>query len=155
MTSSYGTYLICACSGLPWDYRGGWGGTMKLPKAGMLRIPSRTHRCKIKLFNGLVCLPESTVTFLPSMVPLSTWELSLKKWNQILMSDNRHDSKYNGLYHKAEDWGGNPHWTNDNRTAHIYLWIDVNNEELVDKNVLCGSIVNGRIYSIYHCLILL
>ena len=31
---------------------------------------------------------------------------------------------------------------------------DVNKEEMVDKNVLCGSIVNGRIDSIYHCLIL-
>ena len=30
---------------------------------------------------------------------------------------------------------------------------DVNNEEMVDKNVLCGNFVNGRIDSIYHCLI--
>ena len=27
---------------------------------------------------------------------------------------------------------------------------DVNNEEMVDKNVLCGNFINGRIDSIYH-----
>ena len=30
---------------------------------------------------------------------------------------------------------------------------DVNNEEMVDKNVLCGSIVNGRTHLIYDYLI--
>ena len=31
---------------------------------------------------------------------------------------------------------------------------DVNNEEMVDKNVLCGSFVNGMRRLIYHYLIL-
>ena len=31
---------------------------------------------------------------------------------------------------------------------------DINNEEMVDKNVLCGNFVNGKRRLIYHYLIL-
>ena len=31
---------------------------------------------------------------------------------------------FNGLYHQAEDWDGQPHWINHNRTAHIYFYVN-------------------------------
>ena len=40
-----------------------------------------------------------------------------------------HDiSLYNGVYYKAEDWGGNSHYTKLDRTAHLFYltYIDSN-----------------------------
>jgi len=29
---------------------------------------------------------------------------------------------YNGVYYKAEDWGGYDHYAKADRTAHLYHW---------------------------------
>ena len=39
------------------------------------------------------------------------------------MTYNDDGSKWLGVYDKAEDWGGNPHWAKKDRSAHIFLYI--------------------------------
>ena len=35
---------------------------------------------------------------------------------------NKRNSNYEGIYELAEPWGGLPHWTNDDRSRHIYYY---------------------------------
>ena len=43
-------------------------------------------------------------------------------YSDSIIVTNHADGLYNGFYSLAEKWGGQPHWTKENRTAHIYYY---------------------------------
>ena len=51
-----------------------------------------------------------------------------KDYSDFVIVRNHADELYNGFYELAEPWGGQPHWTNENRTAHIYYYLDSNDQ---------------------------
>ena len=44
------------------------------------------------------------------------------EFQDTLMMSGHENNIYNGHYYLAEFWGGQPHWVNHNRTAHIYYY---------------------------------